>query len=778
MADITLSSAVRNNLLSLQNTADLLGKTQERLATGLKVNSALDDPTAFFTAASLESRSGDLNRLLDSVGLGVQTVRAADTGIKAITDLVESAEAAARQALQATGPQTTSEVVGTSSASFNPGALSAVAGTGASLTPDAAASGSSGAIAADETNNDALSSAIGAAGADLSTLSLADDDTVTITVGDQTLTIGFADDAIGAPGPNAQNADVVLDIAGGGVGGEQTIGDLRDAISTNLANATATITGSNELQIRADTSTDVITIQANRAGAANDAALTALGFTASTTAGNGSNAGQGVATGTVGERVFGANDDLESLLPGGTSTLAVALGGNSLGTVTFGAGANQISTRTELQQAVDGFTGVSATIGGGNTLDISTTDATDANSQIALTANNNNTLETVLGFTPDSASGNVTTINPTDLLSASNGLNDGDTLSITIGSTIKEIQFGRAGNQVSTQQELANALSTTLNGSASVDANGNISVNAANAGDVISIAASSDSVRTAFGLPNEATATEFSTLINGTNAAFSQGDQLSIQIGSNSALQITFGTGNNEVNSIAELNATLGDLQGGTATLDNTTGAITVTADNTAEAITISEGPGTTASAFGLTPNTFNPVTTDSSERAAREAEFNDLLSQIDQLARDASFNGNNLLQSDNLTVIFNEDATSSLTITGVDFDSGGLGINSAAADSFQTDANINATLSELDTAKRTLRSQAATFGSNLSVVEVREQFTKELTNVLETGAANLKLADSNEEGANLLALQTRQQLSSVALSLASQADQQVLRLF
>ena len=147
-------------------------------------------------------------------------------------------------------------------------------------------------------------------------------------------------------------------------------------------------------------------------------------------------------------------------------------------------------------------------------------------------------------------------------------------------------------------------------------------------------------------------------------------------------------------------------------------------------------------------------------------------------MARDASFNGNNLLQSDDLTVIFNEDATSSLTITGVDFDSGGLGINSAAADSFQQDANINATLSELDTAKRTLRSQAATFGSNLSVVEVREQFTKELTNVLETGAANLKLADSNEEGANLLALQTRQQLSSVALSLASQADQQVLRLF
>ena len=90
MAEIVLSSAVRNNLLSLQNTASLLATTQERLATGLKVNSALDDPTAFFTASSLNSRAGDLNRLLDSVGNAVQTVVAADEGISAITKLVET----------------------------------------------------------------------------------------------------------------------------------------------------------------------------------------------------------------------------------------------------------------------------------------------------------------------------------------------------------------------------------------------------------------------------------------------------------------------------------------------------------------------------------------------------------------------------------------------------------------------------------------------------------------------------------------------------------------
>ena len=100
MSDITLSKAVRSNLLNLQNTATLLGKSQERLATGLRVNSALDNPTNFFTAQGLNSRASDLGQLLDAVSNAVQTVAAADKGITAITKLVESAQATARQALQ------------------------------------------------------------------------------------------------------------------------------------------------------------------------------------------------------------------------------------------------------------------------------------------------------------------------------------------------------------------------------------------------------------------------------------------------------------------------------------------------------------------------------------------------------------------------------------------------------------------------------------------------------------------------------------------------------
>jgi len=100
MSGIVLSASVRQNLLALQNTADLLSTTQNRLSTGKKVNSALDNPTNFFTAAALDSRSGDINNLLDGIGNGVQVLQAANTGITSLQKLVDTAKSIANQALQ------------------------------------------------------------------------------------------------------------------------------------------------------------------------------------------------------------------------------------------------------------------------------------------------------------------------------------------------------------------------------------------------------------------------------------------------------------------------------------------------------------------------------------------------------------------------------------------------------------------------------------------------------------------------------------------------------
>jgi len=176
--------------------------------------------------------------------------------------------------------------------------------------------------------------------------------------------------------------------------------------------------------------------------------------------------------------------------------------------------------------------------------------------------------------------------------------------------------------------------------------------------------------------------------------------------------------------------------------------------------------------------------TTDSTTRDSLASQFDALLVQIGQLAGDAGFNGVNLLGGDDLTVNFNEDATSSTAITGVDYTNANatpLGIansvNWSAANGVG-DTNIDTAVADLTAALTTLRSESQTLGANLSTVQIRQDFTKATINTLQTGSSDLTLADSNEEGANLLALQTRQQLSTTALSLAAQADQNVLRLF
>jgi flagellin-like hook-associated protein FlgL len=167
--------------------------------------------------------------------------------------------------------------------------------------------------------------------------------------------------------------------------------------------------------------------------------------------------------------------------------------------------------------------------------------------------------------------------------------------------------------------------------------------------------------------------------------------------------------------------------------------------------------------------------------------QFNDLRTQIDQLAKDSSFNGINLLAGDRLSITFNEKTGTNQTkldIQGSTLTADNLGIAQAVNTqlagffNFQNDADLDKATASLTTALTSLRSLSSTLGSNLSVAQTRQDFTKELVNTLTTGADNLVLADSNEEGAKLLALNTRQQLSQTALSLASQADQSVLRLF
>src|ERR1700750_3329777 len=146
MSGIVLSASVRQNLLSLQSTAELLSTTQNRLATGKKVNTALDNPTNYFTAQGLDNRASDINHLLDSIGNGVQVLQAANTGITSLQKLVDTAKSIATQALQATSGYTarstaTSAAITGATADnlFPPDTAATVTGTTAGTLASAAA---------------------------------------------------------------------------------------------------------------------------------------------------------------------------------------------------------------------------------------------------------------------------------------------------------------------------------------------------------------------------------------------------------------------------------------------------------------------------------------------------------------------------------------------------------------------------------------------------------------------------------------------------------------
>lgn len=176
------------------------------------------------------------------------------------------------------------------------------------------------------------------------------------------------------------------------------------------------------------------------------------------------------------------------------------------------------------------------------------------------------------------------------------------------------------------------------------------------------------------------------------------------------------------------------------------------------------------------------------SDREDLLVQFNDLMDQIDSLAKDSGYDGVNLLQGDSLTVEFAEKAGSSnITLTGFTADTGGSiitveaqtttsGTDFSAATWSDNDV-IDSVISQLEDSEANLRSESKTLSSNLAVLTARQDFTKNLVNVLTTGAADLTNADLNEESANLLALNTQQSLAVNSLSLASQASQSVLRL-
>jgi flagellin-like hook-associated protein FlgL len=608
MSNITLSSGIRQNLLSLQQTSADLTTTQEQLATGKKVNTAFDNPTSFFTSQSLTNRANDLSALLDQIGQAQQTLDAANNGLTGLTSLLEQALSTAQQAQQAT--------------------------TG---TVNYSASGLTGsAIAADSTQ--------------------------------------------------ATSANTFASAVGSAVASVQTTSDFKAAGLTQLA------TG--------DTLTYAL---------AGDTVTATFG-TATNTATN----------------TFSNAAGLISVLNTGTGS-----GGNL----------SAVASVTS-----DGAGGVKV-LGDDLTHNLTTTDTS-----ASLTAPN---------FT-----GNTTAATLGDALT----LADGE------GHTSTFYYVANNANSTSTFTSSANLISAI--GSSNVG--GTITPTTNGAGDVVlSSPDGAVTVGGAFGTTDLGfNATAYDNNYNSTLAGLGNGSTLTVQVGSDTAHTLTFGSAFGDISTAAGLNSALSAFTDITATV-NSQNKIQLTPTST-DTITIGGTPATVTS-LGLATGTVTPTATvvsPSTTRATLQTNYNNLLTQIDQLASDSSYNGVNLLNGDNLQVNFNETGTSGLTIAGTNFSSTGLGLSSIAGNGFQDNNNISTTETAINSAISSVRAQTETFGTNSSTISTRQTFETNMINTLQTGASNLVLADQNQASANLLTEQTQQQLEISALSIANQANQSVLKLF
>jgi flagellin len=258
------------------------------------------------------------------------------------------------------------------------------------------------------------------------------------------------------------------------------------------------------------------------------------------------------------------------------------------------------------------------------------------------------------------------------------------------------------------------------------------------------------------------------------------------------ATTITIGVGAGQVNSIDAFNAALGNAGLGLSASLASNGSITITSSDEKASQTLTTGAVAAANNIAISGTDTATLVTPAggaagkpladpnsqTTRANLVSTYNNIIAQITTTAQDASFNGINLLGGDDLKLTFNETGKSTLSIRGVTFDAAGLGLAPLTSGTdFLDSSSANAVIAKVTSASDALRSEASALGSNLSIVQIRQDFSKNLITVLQTGSSNLTLADTNEEAANSQALSTRQSIAVSALALSNQSQQSVLQL-
>ena len=684
---------MRSNLLSLQQTAKLQDVTSNRLATGLKVSSAIDNPSSYYTAQALNSRAEDLSALLNSMGQGVQTIKAATEALEAGAKFLEQAKATANQALTQLVKKSTADFVAEGYTAIKAGMstddIQALIVDGAKLVLDAD-------VVLDKSLNiNAKNVTIEGNGHKLS------------------YTTSVASNMLNVKGNNTKINNIELVYNNTNSAGGSAIAIDGAAASADISVIKLTGNGSKVYGIRA----------------LNKASLTLDNTIGISVSGTGS---QKLVNGNAELWDGKSNTDAIVNQIGKEGLAATAATQFYVGSKTgdFGQGSWYLPSMGELMD-VYGYDSDNITGGNGNS---------------GMTGTNKTTINTALNALAAKDSTVAKALTNSNYWSSSEYNSDSSwVVAMNVGD---RYGFNEIDSFFVRCFQLVENCFDPMNGdAATVPKIGDIMYEDKSYGS----AADYDGSKVAVGVVTKVSEDGSSaTIMNLKDLTFSS------------------------KNSVDNFNP------------DNPYGGSQQTTQHTINAKYKTDIAGITnydpnqllpavkSSGTINVSNTFAPVS-DTMVNPNFVQQFNNILQQYNLLINDSGYKGTNLLKEQNLKVNFNEDRSSVVEILGRDASLKGLGLKNG---NWEKITDVEKSVSELEEAISQIRSMSSELGNYYSIVTNREEFTQNLINVLTEGADKLVLADMNEESANMLALQTRQQLAVNSLSLASQASQSVLKLF
>jgi flagellin-like hook-associated protein FlgL len=741
---ISLTSGIRSNLLLLQQTSSLLEKTQVRLATGNKINSALDGPAAFFAAKGLTQRAGDLDGLKDGIGQAISTIKAGDAGITEIESFIEQARGLTTQALGALGTDANSVKLRNSLAAQYNNVLRQIdkAAQDAGYQGKNLLVGSGLRIDATASSKSAVNALTGVSGARAT--NVVESDTYAVTV--------VGDGAISGNSNDIANAERDRGISNVEVTGfaSKTAFNF-DSISIKLSGGTGK---DKTFTVTEGTQTFTQTFTNAEADAAKDSG-TVLRFSASFNSGtrigfdvdfdaiedvaDTAGVGTSVLEKNVNLQVVATNENGEAITRDGLAALGTGKVSNGENAFSFDSGTARITLDERQILGASAYTaGVSSAYGTGSPAFTSValasgTVSVDETISIAATGQSfNYATNTFDSYTVVGTGGNGTGVTA----AVSGGATTFTLTNIGTNSTA-DYDIGVNTNELKLLSTAGSAGATEIN------------TTETNSG----IAAAVFTVSAASGFLDNAV--------------------------SNVSLAVTGSADNATI--------TLSDGRGGTASASGVN--LVTIASGTAQNFTIAGGDNDAATfnltlnSSGLSAATILDATTTYKVRgdftSARTASFDVRGVNTGQSATLVTQQLVDGSDANNLTVQLNETNTSTVTVVSQNVQTDGQGLQLDFAQNFWNDrSDIDNAIRQLDGAKLKLRSASSSLSTNSNTLLTRLDFTASFSDVLKEGAGKLTLADQNEEGANILTLQTRQQLGTISLSLANQAQQAILRLF